>query len=190
MNQSSSSKVSDGFTGVSLVTGLSTVVGLTFACVPGFIPGAEDGGGPLLFLGVNTFIVTGFSTAVFLSSTAISFLIGVKVAVFWTSSTSSRIVSTFSSIASCVSTSSVSITGSGIVVSTSSMIGCGSASTIGSGDSSTSGVSGLCSISSFGLILSIFGVDTGDGTCTCGVLTTDGAITGLAIDGLLTITKD
>ena len=65
MNQSSSSKVSDGFTGVSLVTGLSTVVGLIFACVPGLIPGAEDGGGPLLFLGVNTFIVTGFSTVCF-----------------------------------------------------------------------------------------------------------------------------
>ena len=54
----------DEFTGFSLVTGVSVAVFFSTTVEAGFTPGAELGGGPLLFAGVKTFGETGFSTAV------------------------------------------------------------------------------------------------------------------------------
>ena len=65
-------------TGLSFVIGFKVAV-LSFSTIsPGFIPGADAGGGPLLLTGVSTFTVTGLSVAVFVSVTTPSFLIGIS----------------------------------------------------------------------------------------------------------------
>ena len=64
-----------------MVIGVSVAVLSSATAEVGFTPGAELGGGPLLFAGIRTFGETGFRTAVAAFSTASSFFIGLRTAV-------------------------------------------------------------------------------------------------------------